>query len=388
MLARRIRRLRIALLAAMALPSAGLASGMVQAGPVSCPGAAGTGLGARSLGAGQPHLLLDQNFPDPFVGRFEGTYHAYATGNQVGGGQMNVQLIRSRHLTGWSAPVEALPAANLPAWVDRDHPQVWAPEVLEIGGRYVLYFNARHDLLTRTEGGPENAQVRQRHCLGVAASATPQGPFVGLDEPLVCADFPEGVIDVGIFRDGASLYLYFKDDGNCCGRGSSLWVQGLSADGLAPVGPRQRLLANNDSPEAHDDWEWLVVEAPTMVRRGNSYYLFYSGNFFGNKNYAVAYLTCATPRGPCRDPGENPILWSHPSSPLIGPGHQSILEDRGRSYLFFHGWNQDPDGRERPGVHKRCLYVSRLHWDRTPAGEVPRIVGGEPPEPAGQPGPR
>jgi beta-xylosidase len=378
MAARPIRKLKLALLAALALPSTGLAS--QTAGPRPCPGMAAQGVPAASLGARQPHLLLNENFPDPFVARFRGTFHAYATGNQVGGGQMNVQAIRSANLTAWSSPVEAFPAANLPAWVDRDHPQVWAPEVLEHAGRYILYFNARHDVLTRTERGPDGAHVRQRHCLGAAIADRPEGPFVGIDEPLVCADFAEGVIDAGIFRDGASLYVYYKDDGNCCGRGSALYVQGLSPDGLAALGPRHRLVANNDSPETHDDREWLVVEAPTMVRRAGAYYLFYSGNFFGNKNYSVAYLRCATPRGPCRDPGENPILWSHPATTLVGPGHQSILDDRGRSYLFFHGWNEDPDARERPGVHKRCLYVSRLYWDAQPSGPPrPRIAGGEPP---------
>ena len=38
----------------------------------------------------------------------------------------------------------------------------------------------------------------------------------------------------------------------------------------------------------------------------------------------IAYLTCETPRGPCRDLGDNPILWSHERSPLIGPGHQAM----------------------------------------------------------------
>jgi GH43 family beta-xylosidase len=327
------------------------------------------------LGEAQPHLLLDANFPDPFLLKVGGTYHAYATGNQVGGGQMNVQRIASRNLTDWSAPAEALPAANLPAWVDRSHPQVWAPEVLETKERYVLYFNARHKQFTRTEGPAEAPVVRQRHCLGAAVSERAEGPFVGLDAPLVCEEFADGVIDAGIFRDGDSLYLQYKEDANCCGRGSAIWVQGLSADGLAPVGPRQLLVSNNDSPGVEDDWEWRVVEAPTMVRRGRSYHLFYSGNFFGNRNYAVGHLTCASPRGPCRDPGENPILWSHKETNLIGPGHQSILDDQGRSLVFFHGWNADPDGREQPGVHKRCLYVSRLQWDQQGR---PVIVGGEP----------
>nr|WP_295371411.1 glycoside hydrolase family 43 protein [uncultured Sphingosinicella sp.] len=367
--------------AAMLLASSGHA---YQTAAPSCPGASGRGVSIRSLGAEQPHLLIDANFPDPFVARFGRTYHAYATGNQVGGGQMNVQLVRSRNLTEWGEAIEALPAASLPAWVDRNHPQVWAPEVMQVGGRYVLYYNARHVTLTRTETPPSGPVVRHRHCLGAAVSDRPEGPFLGTDAPLVCTDFPNGVIDASVFRDGGSLYLYYKDDSNCCAPGSAIYAQGLSEDGLAALGPAVRLIANNDSPEEHDDWEWRVVEAPTMVKRDGAYHLFYSGNFYGNKNYAVASLTCASPRGPCRDPGDNPILWSHKETPLIGPGHQSILEDGRRTYAFFHAWNRDPDGREQPNVHKRCLYVSRLQWDRPQAGgpERPRIVGGEPNEAA------
>ena len=353
--------------------------GSSAAAAQQCPGRAGESVSRSRLGVGAPHRLLDYNFPDPFVARFGGSYFAYATGNQVGGGQMNVQMVRSRDLTRWSAPAEALPLANLPAWVDRRHPQVWAPEVVRIGPRYVLYFNARHSALTRTETPPEGPRILQRHCVGAAVAARPEGPYVGVGEPLACSEHETGAIDAHVFRDGDSLYLYYKEDGNCCGPGSAIYAVGLSPDGLAALGPRHLLVANDDSPGPEDDWEWRVVEAPTMIRRGDAYYLFYSGNFFGNRNYAVGYLTCATPRGPCTDPGGNPLLRAHSGSPLIGPGHQDILEESGRSLIFFHGWNADPDGREQPGVHRRCLYVSRLRWISTETGgERPVIDGGRP----------
>ncbi len=380
MLVRRTRPLAAALLLAILSGPAGFAS---QSAPAagSCPGAAGEGLAERNLGADRPHLILDRDFPDPFVARFGGVYHAYATGVGVGGKQLNVQQIRSGNLTRWSEPAEALPMENLPAWLDRGHAQVWAPEVMQVGGRYLLYFNARHRALTRNERSDKGVEVHRRHCLGVAVSDRPEGPFQGLADPLVCAEFEDGVIDAHAFRDGDSLYLYYKDDGNCCGRGSALYVQGLSPDGLAVLGPRHKLVENDDSPEKHDDWEWRVVEAPTMVKRAGAYYLFYSGNFFGNRNYAVGYLKCESPRGPCRDQGDNPILWSHKQSPLLGPGHQAILEEGGRTYAFFHGWDQDPAGDpEKAAARKRCLYVSRIRWDRwnKVPHEVPTIVGGSP----------
>lgn len=364
----------IGALAAALLLGAGPAGGQAAAPP--CPGPRALP-GAVLAG---PTLLLDANFPDPFVGRFGGVYHAFATGAQLRAHPMNVQLVRSRDLVRWTAPVEALPTRTLPAWADRAEPQVWAPEAMRVGRRYVLYFNARHARLTRTEAGPDGPRILKRHCLGAAVSARPQGPFVGVPQPLACESFPDGVIDPSPFRDAdGRLYLYFKADGNCCGRPAAIYGVRLSADGLAARGAPVRLFANDESPAHHDDWEWRVVEAPTMVRRGGAYALFYSGNYFGNKNYSVGYRLCAGPLGPCRDPGDNPILWSHPASPLIGPGHQSVLSAGGRDFLFFHAWNRDPDGKEEPGVHKRCLYVSPLTWTGSGTGLRPRVAGGTPP---------
>lgn len=347
-----------------------------QAG-AACPGPSARGVAVRELGARQPHLLWDQDFPDPFVTRFDGAYRAYATG--VAG--LHVQYSTAGGLTGWSAPREALPAANFPAWVDKAHPQVWAPEVARIGARYVLYFNARHRTFQRTEGPAEAPRVLQRHCLGAAVASSPAGPFQGIDEPLVCAEFEDGVIDAGIYQEGGANYLYYKEDSNCCGRGSALYVQPLTVDGLVPLGKPQRLHANNRSPEKFDDWEWRVVEAPTMVKRGADYFLFYSGNFFGNKNYSVGYLRCASPIGPCRDPGDNPILHSFAGSPLVGPGHQAVLEEAGRTLIFFHGWNREPEPEERrTGPYRRCLYVGRVEWTEGADGRVrARVPGGKDP---------
>ena len=80
--------------------------------------------------------------------------------------------------------------------------------------------------------------------------------------------------------------------------------------------------------------------------------------------------------------GENPILHSGKHTPLVGPGHQTLIEEGGRTYLFFHGWNRNPDAKEqRAQVHKRCLYVTQVRWDPKPGGERPRIPRGKPRRP-------
>ncbi|HAK91749.1 family 43 glycosylhydrolase, partial [Massilia timonae] len=105
--------------------------------------------GASSLG----------DFPDPFVLPHDGGYYAYAT-NANG---KHVQLLHSADLRAWRALPDAMPA--LASWVRQPVPHVWAPEVVKLGERYVLYYTA-HDLAS------------DRQCVGVAESNSPAGPFV------------------------------------------------------------------------------------------------------------------------------------------------------------------------------------------------------------------
>ena len=65
-------------------------------------------------------------------------------------------------------------------------------------------------------------------------------------------------------------------------------------------------------------------------------------------------------------------------TPLIGPGHQTLIEEGGRTYAFFHGWNRNPDAPQKAQVHKRCLYVTQVRWEAKPGGERPRIPQGKP----------
>src|SRR3712207_3655186 len=70
------------------------------------------------------------DFPDPFVLRVGETWHAYGTN---GGGQ-EVRTLTSTDLVRWRRGPDALPEVG--AWA---YPgKTWAPEVLAVGGRFVL----------------------------------------------------------------------------------------------------------------------------------------------------------------------------------------------------------------------------------------------------------
>ena len=98
--------------------------------------------------------------------------------------------------------------------------------MLQDDGQYVMYYSAA------LKGLPD------KHCLGVALSSNPVGPFHPIgDTPLLCPNpdgrgynaFPTiaspgqgGAIDASGFRDvDGKLYITYKVDGNALGSGGS-----------------------------------------------------------------------------------------------------------------------------------------------------------------------
>jgi beta-xylosidase len=274
------------------------------------------------------------DFPDPFVLADAGGFYAYATNAN----DRHVQLLHSTDLQSWRALPDAMPA--LASWVRQPVPHVWAPEVIKLGKRYVLYYTA-HD------------RASDRQCVGAAVSASPAGPFVDTaSKPLVCQADLGGTIDASPLLDGGRLYLYFKSDGNCCDKPTHIFAQELRPDGLGVVGEPTRLLTNGRV------WEGKVIEAPTMVIRDGKYLLLYSANDFGNGSYAAGYASCAGPAGPCQ-PADTPFLKSSLDTKLFGPGHQSVFQAGGKDYIAYHAWELKPDGKRGD---RRLLYIDKLDW--------------------------
>ena len=299
----------------------------VAAAVGACGGGDGDG-GGQAETASFRNPVYDADFPDPFVLDVGDTYYAYATN----GAGANVQTLTSRDLVDWEQGTDALP--ELGAWA---YPgKTWAPEVLDRrNGSYVLYYTAN--------GGGQ--------CIGRAVAQEPGGPFVDRwNAPLVCQRAEGGSIDASPFRDDdGSLYLLWKNDGNAIGKTTYIYAQRLSRDGTRLVGRPSRLVKNDAG------WEGAVVEAPTLWREGDTYYLFYSGNAFDGDLYAVGYATCERPLGPCTDAPGNPILKS--ACAASGPGHQAIVrDDDGETWFVYHAWPADGLTEER------VLWIDRLEW--------------------------
>lgn len=288
---------------------------------------------------------LDLDFPDPFILVVDDALYAYATNTVRSGRRLNVQMSRADDGSRFSDPIDAMPVT--PAWVRQDRPDIWAPEVMAIDERYVLYFSARHATRRRPDG--------LTLCVGAAVADRPEGPFEPLPGPLSCGG-AHGVIDASPFRDGDDLWLHIKTDGNCCRTPVQIQVYRLTADGLRVLGEPISLqgIANDD------EWEGAVVEAPQMVVHDGRYWLFYSGADYGGPAYAVGYATCQGPFGPCADAPENPMLKTpDDASGPIGPGHQTLFRWRGCAWLAHHGWRLRI-AHERWAY--RALYIQQLDW--------------------------
>ena len=264
-------------------------------------------------------------------------YYAYAT-NAVG---KNVQVAQSSDLVSWKQLPDAMPA--LASWAQLGGSYVWAPEVTQIGDQFVLYYTARD-------------KASDSQCIGVAMSDKPAGQFKDSNsKPLVCQADQGGSIDPDPFRDGDKLYLYWKNDGNCCAKPTYLYAQQLAPDGLSLVGEPMQLVRNDAA------WESTLVEAPTMVKHGDGYYLFFSANDYASPKYAVGYATCQSATGPCQDAPENPILKSRmDQQPLVmGPGHQTVVQIQDQTWIVYHAWEITSAGLRGD---RRFMYIDKLEW--------------------------
>ena len=296
--------------------------------------------------------VYTDNFPDAHIVQHNGEFIAYATNSGI-----NLPMLTSRNLVTWTPVVHpANPRQRLDGmpvlapWVKEG--RTWAPEVMQVGVKWLLYYTAHH-------------AKRKVQCVGVAVADNPKGPFRDTaNEPLVCQYGEGGTIDANPFRDtDGQLYLYYKSDGNAVGKTSFIWGQRLSPDGMKVTG-QPVALVKDDQP-----WEYKLVEAPAMVRAPTGYQMFYSAAYYGwdpkerLSRYATGYATCAGPLGPCTDAPENPILNSfneRQAGCLSGPGHPAIFQAMGRHFIAFHAWAATSGCRKSDD--ERYLYIAPLFW--------------------------
>jgi arabinan endo-1,5-alpha-L-arabinosidase len=316
------------------LPRGGLIR-LLKTGP-----AAATVVVATTAAGIQPAIPHD--FPDPALLAVGSNYYAYSTASKYGNKIVHVPVARSSALNGkWTDLGDAMP--QLPPWVAKTGAAatVWAPEVAaRSDGSYLLYFTAR-------------SAARNVQCIGVAVSRSPSGPFESsATNPLVCRPEDVDSIDPSAFSDsdGKQYLLYSSGKG-----ATTIWLQRVSADGMSPIGDRRALIKADRPDEDH------IVEAPAMVKHGDKYVLFYSGNAFNRGTYFVNYATAGSLTGPFVKHDGQFLNRDTLGGTYANPGGEEVVPGRAHDYLLFHAYT---------GSTQRSMFAVGLTWD---AENNPRI---------------
>jgi beta-xylosidase len=151
--------------AVLALTALSACSGQPSDGGAGTPASAGASTATPSpastdagrVPAGQyRNPVVQDNMPDPAVLAAGGLFHLYTTQ----GSGSNVQTATSKDLIHWTKGPDALPSVG--DWARSGN--TWAPEVLALNGKFVMFYTA-----TDIASG--------KQCIGRAESTSPGGPF-------------------------------------------------------------------------------------------------------------------------------------------------------------------------------------------------------------------
>ena len=326
--------------------------------------------------------VFNGDFADPFALRTPDDLYIYASNTETTryAAGAHVPVIALARNSGFKGQYLGDAMPSLPKWTVSGFQ--WAPSVwTRPDGTYVMYYSTPATIplgclakappsgCVKTTNGPSSAM-----CISRATSASPAGPFTDdSSSAFVCPLSQGGAIDPSVFvaPDGTP-WLLWKSDGDCCNMPTTIYSQQLSADGLSVVGPAHRLIGASQS------WEGNLVEGPSMIENGNTYWLFYSANLWGTDNYGIGVASCATVVGPCTKPLDHAWLSSTASGGQgdPGPGGEEFFQVGGLIWMVHHGLAPGQSGN---GAERR-LYVDLLSF---PGGQMPRLA---PPRTGGRTG--
>ncbi|MGM9477240.1 glycoside hydrolase family 43 protein [Pedobacter sp. GSP4] len=245
---------------------------------------------------------------DPTIILDNGTYYLYGTSSNEG-----FLVYSSTNLKNWSAPVGKKDGFALKKGDSFGSTGFWAPQVFKRGKTYFMAYTA-------------NEQI------AIAKSDNPLGPFK--QDVLKAISGSTKQIDPFVFTDSdGKNYLYHVR----LEKGNRIFVAQMNSD-LSDIIPQteKECLSGKENWENTAKTDWPVTEGPTVLKKDNLYYLFYSVNDFRNPDYAVGYATSSSPFGPWVKYKVNPII----SKALIkqnGTGHGDFFTDKkGQLQYVFH----------------------------------------------------
>lgn len=326
-------RWRAVILAAALVSSRGLAQPRFSPPPpLSAEAAARQAeLGSRGVRVHDPSTIV----------KCKEEYWIFYTGRDI-------RSYRSKDLIKWeTGPVVF---SNAPSWVvdavpsNRGGHDFWAPDVIHVGDRYLLYYSV-------------SSFGKNTSAIGLVTNPTldPNDPrYQWTDQGMVIQSSPRddfNTIDPALFQDkDGSLWMPF---GSFWGGIKMIQLDAKTGKRLAPDSPVYAL--------AHYD----SIEAPFLYRHDGKYYLFVNWGFCcrgTNSTYEIRVGRSDQVTGPYRDREGKDLLLGGGSLVLgtegefVGPGHAGILEEPGQFWFGYHFYNAAQRGMSTYAIRP-------LHWD-------------------------
>lgn len=229
-------------------------------------------------------------FADPSIKKFGDTYYMYSTTDGYYSGNDGEALVwTTKNLADWD--VQTLP--GMP------HETVWAPAVIQgDNGRYYLYCQSSVDYSGYVYSGD-----------------SPTGPFK--------KDLHIGGFDIEPFYDPVSGKIYVISAGR------ELFQMDndvKSSTYLIKIEKKIPIKGNL----------FDYTEGPYLVYRDGLYYCMWAGGRCDETSYKVRYAVSKNIDGPYEEAANSPILKTDEKAGVSGPGHHSIIEIDGRSFMFYH----------------------------------------------------
>ena len=286
--------------------------------------------------AGNP--LVPGYFADPCVMKFGDTYYLYATpdGWDLGAGPFCIWT--SKDFVHWTSHMSNWPTTY----------QKWAPSVAFRNSTYYLY-----------------TQVPCQVWAGTSAS--PLGPWtnpIAGGGPFIPDQTPAGTITL----DGE---CFSDDDGQAYMYYGTWWtptVVKLNPDMISTVPGSAIQFFPHTGYTPPNGTVTGCMEAPYMVKRNGKYYYMYSDGSCFDSSYNVKYSVGDSPLGPWTYGANNPILSTNLDRTVDGPGHHTMLEEGGKSYIIYHR-HDNPNHPD--GVHRQ-IAVDELIFN--PDGSIAKVV--------------
>ena len=256
-----------------------------------------------------------------------------------------IGIAESRDLVSWKKVGEILPEQ------DCERNGIVNGRIIRLDGRLHLFYNTYGN-------GPQDALCHATSADGLHFTRDPTNPVW----------HPTGAwnngraIDVDVVEWGGKLIQYYATRDPA---GKIQMLHAIAADRHSDFG-RAAWTALCDGPILKPElpWETKCIEAPSVLKRGDTLYLFYGGGY----NNDPQQIGCATSQDGIRFQRlfvEQPLLANGPPGAWNASesGHPGIFEDDdGQLYLFFQANND----------HGRTWFISwvKLGWD----GAKPKII--------------